>query len=127
MGTPFIELNQEISLYIEETGDECIREYFSRMAIHYENSSLISPYGISLRMINWAMTGDKTPEQMYREIKYAREILDAIDNSLIASKLANDRAREKIHISREKLSDARRGLIEAYETIDMFASPLSMG
>ena len=124
LGTPFIEVNQAISSYIEEAGDECIHKQFSRMTIPYAKYRLISPYGIFTRMIDWVISGNNTPEQMHREVQSARDIIDTLDKSLIASKPINGRAREKIRISCEKLSDARNYLTEADETIDVLASPL---
>lgn len=123
LGTPFIEVDHAIASYLSAHGDQCCREQFSKMSIHHENYILISPYGIFSRMIDWAIDPNKTRDQMLREIQYARDALDMIEQSLSASKPLNERAREKLRISLTELSEARRRLTEADETIFTMESP----
>jgi hypothetical protein len=123
LGTPFIEVDQAVSSYIADCGDECTRKLFSRMTTPHENCSLISPYGVFSRMTSWVFSPDKTPKEMRREIKLAENIIGAIEKSLSVSTPVNERASEKIRISLEKLSEARRDLIDAVHMIEMLAQP----
>jgi hypothetical protein len=124
LGTPFIEVDPAVSSYLDANGDACTKNQFVRMTISRDTYLVISPYGIFDRMIEWAIDpANKSVDDMHREIESARNLVGKIESDLSASKPINDRGREKLRISLEKLSEARAKLAQADEDIDFLSSP----
>lgn len=123
LGTPFIEINNSVADYLAEKGNECTRKLLPRLTFPYEDYLVVSPYGIFSRMVNWAVSPNKTPDEIRREIDYALQGVDKIQGSLTCAKPLDKSGREKIRISLDKLAEARSALNQALNDVEMLESP----
>ena len=124
VGTPFIELDNSVAAYFDDVEDECTAMMFRQMTISFADFTVISPYGLFDRLIEWAIDpSQKTADEMYSEIENARKLVATIETALAASQPINDRGKLKLQVSAEKLKDVREKLRQADADIELLISP----